>query len=390
MVAKHSPLWGWILCLFMASLIWIMPPHAQASETQVSGGGLLRLEILAQPQAAQPVVSEMILVTIRAVYDLKIANEKMEIAPSDAFDWIQIRPDHWREERIEGHARIVMERDLALWPKRAGLLHFGPVTHHLTVIDRQSQRQEAKVTAQPLALSVGDFPGPATLPSQGWKFTARALEISEELDGESARLADGQLLTRKIRLRALGALPSHLPPRPVVSENWLIVFTPPIEKTLTLTEDGPLAEVLWTWQLRPHTGEPGLLEPVKIPWFDTTTRQIAQAEIPSLPLGYASFFTSQMPLGDISPGQIARLGLTFLAGFFLVPAAAIFAFRLKVGRLQTQQRLARFNPLLRLRIWRARRSGDLMALRRDLGRIGAPDQQLAQIEAQIFRPPNGG
>ena len=50
--------------------------------------GNLRLTITAQGNP-HPVVGEMVPVVIRAVYDRKIANEKLEIAPSDSFDWIQ-------------------------------------------------------------------------------------------------------------------------------------------------------------------------------------------------------------------------------------------------------------------------------------------------------------
>ena len=96
----------------------------------------------------------MVPVTLRAVYDRKVAREGLEIAPSDSFDWIQTEPDRWREEMIDGKSWITMERDARLVPKRAGVLHFGPATHTLTIIDEKSQRQDRTVVAS-AAVAVG-------------------------------------------------------------------------------------------------------------------------------------------------------------------------------------------------------------------------------------------
>ena len=82
------------------------------------------------------------------------------------------------------------------------------------------------------------------------------------------RVADGQTVTRTVTLRAKGALPESLPPRPVVSEPWLISFAAPVERRLILTADGPVSESVWTWQMRPETGEPGVIPPAKIPFFN--------------------------------------------------------------------------------------------------------------------------
>ena len=370
-----------LIYLALAVMAFFASP-LQAGEVEVPGGGVMRLDILAAPDRPQPVVGEMMRVTIRAVYDLKIANENLVITGGSGFDWIQIRPDNWREEQIDGLPRIVMERELAVWPKVAGPLSFGPVSHQLTVIDRQSQRQDITVTAKPLFLSVGEYP-----PQWGWHFTAEDLELTEELDGDPGHLADGQVLTRKIRLRALGALPEHLPPRPVVSENWLITFAPPPEKQLILTDAGPVAEVLWTWQFRPHTGEPGVLEPEVIRFYNTTSRKIASVEIPALPLAYASFFTGQVPIGQILTGQkllmalaavLALLAGLGLAAIWLLPPS---------GRRAWARLRARWNPLLRRDLWRARRAGDLCAERRIAGAMGLSAARLARLDRAIYRRP---
>lgn len=360
----------WFFALILCVFAW--PLQAQES---------MQLTLIPETRPYPPIVGEMIFLTIRAVYNRKVAVEKLEIAPTDAFDWIQTRPDNWREERIDGALRIVMERQLAIWPKRAGLLQFGPVTHRMTIIDENSQRKDITVTGKPVALSIGEFPE-----QHGWHFTARALELTDELSANPARLADGQILTRKVTLRALGALPEHLPPRPVVQEDWLISFTLPIERNLLLTEDGPVAELVWGWQFRPHTGEPGVLEPVSIGWFDTSQHKLQKIDVPTLTIGLASFYTGQVPSGRLGAWQLLALAGALFAGFALAIGFALWRL---TPRADWRRVLDHYSPRLRLRYLQARRRGDLITQRTLAEKIGRPAPELRALEEQIYGRPRG-
>ena len=94
------------------------------------------------------------------------------------------------------------------------------------------------VVAPPVSLSVGAYPA-----ERGWKWVAEAATLTDELSADPARLADGQTVTRRVTLRAKGTLPEALPPRPIVSEPWLISFAAPVARRLILTEEGPVSEV---------------------------------------------------------------------------------------------------------------------------------------------------
>ncbi len=356
-------------------LLALLIPRLAAAES-------LTLSFEAHPRHDSVIAGEMVPVTLRAVYDRKVARDALEIAPSDSFDWVQSSPDHWQEEEIGGKNWITMERGLSLVPKRAGVLRFGPATHTLTIIDEASQRQDRTVTAPPLSLSVGAYPA-----ERGWHWVADAATLTEELSTDPARLADGQTLTRTVTLRAKGTLPESLPPRPVVSEPWLITFAAPVERRLILTADGPVAEAVWTWQFRPETGEPGVLPPVTIPYFNATTRKMDALEIPALPIGYASFFTNQVQTGRFGASsrlaEAGALAAGLLAGAALVlTRAAPDTTRDAVARLRR-----RWSPLRRWRFHRAARRGDLLALRRHLAET-RPDatRAAALLETAIYRP----
>ncbi|SHF18364.1 Oxygen tolerance [Loktanella atrilutea] len=342
---------------------------------------VMKMSIIADPGHETSVVGEMIPLTIRAVYDLKVANEKLEILGTGSFDWIQTGPDDWHEEMIGGLSRIVMERHVAVWPKQSGMVTFGPVVHHLTVIDRQSRRQDMDVTAQPLALSVGAFPM-----DRGWHLAAEAVELTDELSADAGHLPDGATVIRKVTLRALGALPEQLPPRPVVSENWLITFAAPIQRDLFLTEDGPVAQVVWTWEFRPHTGEPGVLEGVTIPYFNATTRRLDSVEIPALPIAVASFFDAQTLTGVIAGRQVWVLAGLALGGLILGLAVAALWLAPDATTAGWARLRRRWSPLPRLRLWRARRRGDLLAERRAAQDAGLPQARLAALDRRIYGP----
>ena len=211
--------------------------------------------------------------------------------------------------------------------------------------------------APPLTLSVGAYPA-----ERGWQWVADEATLTDELSTDPSRLADGQTVTRTVTLRAKGTLPEALPPRPVVSEPWLISFAAPVERRLILTADGPVSEAVWTWQLRPETGEPGVIPPAKIPFFNATTRRMDALEIPALPIGYASFYTNQVETGRFGPA--ARL------------AEAARPPRRPPRRRRASSSPARpptpaappgrglrrrWSPLRRWRLRRAARAGDLLA-----------------------------
>lgn len=344
-----------------------------------------RLEILAFPRADSVVAGEMVPVTVRGIYDRKVTLEEMTIRPGDSFDWVQLAKDDWHEERIDGRQRLVVERRLALFPKHSGSSRFGPAEHRLTFVGAGGKAET--ITSHPLDLSVAPMPDDPPFHSpHGWRFAASELKVTDELSTDPARLRDGETVTRRVTVTAVGALPAMLPPRPVVSENWLIAFAAPVERSLELTPDGPVARVIWSWQFRPETGEPGVLPAVPIPYFNTVTRRVEAAEIPALPIGYASFAASQSAGIAITPASLWGGLLAGLAGLGAGTALLVAGHRPTAAALGRLAR--RRSPLRRWQIWRAARTGDLLALRRATAEE-AQDRPAARaaLERAIYGPP---
>lgn len=244
-----------------------------------------RLELVLDPREAAPFAGEMVLATLRGIYRQNITREEVKLRPMTDFDWVRLGLDSWTEERIDGLPARVFERRLAFYPRRDGTLEILPIAHRLEVLGAGGKRETVIVRSAPVTLTVA--PGPAAA-GEPW-LPLRALELSESWDTDPARLADGQSATRRIVLRAFGATPEMMPQQPVLRQPWLISFAPPEERNFQVTPEGPVSTVVWTWKLRPITGEPGVIPPVTIPWFDTGSRTPETATIPSASIGYASF-----------------------------------------------------------------------------------------------------
>lgn len=339
----------------------------------------------------RPVVSEMIPLTIRGEYTRQIALETLTFPNSEDYDWMQLSRDQWRNEEIEGRTVRVFERRIGLFPRHAGALTLGPVTHHLTVVGSNNLREPLTVEAPSITLTVAPFPADSS------PLAARGLTVEDELSAKPGALRDGETLVRRVTLKADGALPHLLPPRPSMREPWLITFAAPEQREMQPTPDGPLTTVTWEWHLRPKTGEPGVLPAVAIPWFDTTSRQMRTAEIPAIPFGYASFHdnatgTERLPAGQVGVALLAlATGLT--AGLAL--AFAGLSPRRKADIRRFVQRL-RFLIPPRRALLRVAATGDLSALRREAERylrrrrdLGLPltGRETALLDAALYDRP---
>ncbi|MFD1342449.1 hypothetical protein [Litorisediminicola beolgyonensis] len=261
-------------------LISVFGSAAVAQETSSP-----RLELILDARESAPFEGEMVLATLRGTYRQNITREEVKLRPMTDLDWVRLGLDRWSEERIDGLPARIFERRLAFYPKRPGTLEILPIAHSLEVLGADGARETVILRSAPVTLEVQARPEDA---SQGW-LPLSALEMSDHWDTDPSQLEDGQSVTRRVVLRALGATPEMMPPQPELRQPWLISFTPPVDRDLQVTELGPVSTVVWTWTLRPIKGEPGVIPAATIPWFDTARGTPETLTLPASPIGYASF-----------------------------------------------------------------------------------------------------
>lgn len=338
----------------------------------------VRLMILHDHDSLVP--SEMASLLIRGEYDLTVSLEDMQFPNSPAYDWMQTARDDWRKERVNGRLLQIFERRIALFPREAGPLTIGPVSHDLTYVTADGGRAQISVTAAPTTLNV--LPYPADHPP----LAARALTLNDELSASPGQLRQDEVLTRRVTIEALGTLAHYLPPRPDIRQPWMISFTAPEIRETVLTEDGPVARLEWEWQLRPHTGEPAILPGMGFPWFDTDTRQIEVAPIRPIPFGLAGF-GANFGAAQHPAGRSALIWAVPLLAFLISLSLLLMGFR-PAEAPRIKDRLRRFWPSPHIRAMRiAAKAGDLAALREAVSLHQHQDRKprdTAALDRQIY------
>ncbi|MBC6718332.1 BatD family protein [Aurantimonas sp. DM33-3] len=298
-----------------------------------------RLAVVVDAMPADPYEDEMVLVTIRGLYDVTIALETLVQPDLRNFSWMQLGRDSWTTQRIDGRQLTVFERRLAIFPERGGDLTVGAFTHRLTLVANNGERFVHNVVSEPVTIAA--VTRPAT--EGGWWLPARSLSYSDEWDMDPAMLANGETATRKVTIVAEGVPPGSLPPPPRMIAPWLISFIAPERRSVELTENGPVSTVVWQWRMRPVSSQPGRLGAFHIPWFDTTTREMRDAVLKSQRIAFAAI--AEEPEASGWSGLIARNAplLAGLGSCFLVLLLALPGRRL-VSPAEIGGRLRRFLP----------------------------------------------
>ncbi|QDL94088.1 protein BatD (plasmid) [Paroceanicella profunda] len=334
-----------------------------------------RLEVLFDTPDAAPRVGQMMLATLRGTYRLDIAHEDLKLRRMADLDWMRLGQDTWHEELVDGRSARVMERRIAFFPQRAGTITLLPVAHELRYVGRDGVRRTGIVRSPAVSFEVRPAPAGA---EAGW-LPARAVELSDHWSRDASRLTDGDSVERRVVLRVLGATPQMLPEQPPMRAPWLITFTPPETRDMQLTPAGPVTTVVWTWTLRPITGEPGVLPEVVIPWFDTGEDVAKTVRIPPGAIGYAGFTGNATDRWRSGFGGGAAPVALWLAGALAALCVSARGRSLAgggLGKWQAMRARARARRALR----RCARAGDIGG-----ARLAAASLLAARSEAERHR-----
>lgn len=336
-----------------------------------------------------PVVSEMVELTIRGEYDLTVSLEEMIFPNSPDYDWVQIARDDWHQERVNGRLLQIFERKVAVFPSRDGPIEIGPVTHQLTYVTEDRKRAETDVTAPAITLNVKPFPGDHR------PLSAHGLTLTDELSASPGQLKQNEVLTRRVTIEARDTLAHYLPPRPDMQQPWMISFTAPELRETIMTEQGPVARVVWEWQLRPHTGEPAILPGTGFPWFDTVNRRVEIAPLAPIPFGLSGFGSNFGDANTSGAGN-ATIAVAVLLLSFTCALVLLVWRRAPKDRHALLSRLRRYLPSPHTRsMQQAAKRNDLTALRaaaeQHLHWLGLPPKGLSALDRQLYAalPPPG-
>jgi hypothetical protein len=371
---------------------------AQAAQEPFNG----LLEVVPEPLAAPLYEQEMLLISIRGYYPLNIVREKFEPPLFGGAGWMQLGKDKWAETLYQGQRVSGFERKMAIFPQQSGRIVIPPFLHSLTYMQGSGKRILREFRSAPVPIDVQPKPADRSGLGGGWWLPARGLTLTESWDRPPDQLEPGALAHRSVTLEARGVAPELLPPTPPMTAGGVMTFVDPEERSHELTPEGPVSRVTWHWTIRLATSTPGILEEVRIPWFDTRTREVREELIPQQRIAQAGVAAD----APMEPTAFTKFSAFALPVGLLIGSAAGAFLVLPGLRLRSRAERARLarrftpDPLIGV-LRRAARAGDAAAVRmaayslirrdREEGRSEplAPDVAtgLTGLDRALFAPP---
>ncbi len=371
-------------------LIFLFPIAGLAQTSEVLPGELA-LEVSVETAERPPYEREMVLLNIRGVFRRHITRENLKQPDLEGFNWAQLGPDSWKEERLDGEKVKVFERRMAIFPTRSGTLEIGAFTHELTLTDETDDWFEHQITSEPLSFKV--LPPPV---ESDWWFPVRSLRISDQWSNAPDQLAAGEGVLRVVRLEALGATLEMAPPMPDLTSPSAMIFPHPEKRLIELTPDGPLTHIFWRWTIRPTNDVSTIVEPISFDYFDTTHNVARDVSITAQRVAYGKVAASS----GVEPGAKPLQPSAALPDWrALLIASLVLSFGgfLGISRnysksYESWKLLAFLDPLVR-RLKQSAKTQDAAGTRRaavDLMRRDGPSQWrrklLAEFDLAQFNP----
>lgn len=424
-----------VLCL--AALV--VP--AIAAETTAGPAERPAVRLWVTVETAGPAIrpQEMVILRVHGRYHVPVTLEKLEDPTGPGFRLVRIGRDVWHDVFEDGLTVRALSRTVAVFPERSGETVIPPFVHHLTVLNTKMKTEKIDVPTAPTVLTVAPAEGPA----DAWWLPARAVRVTETWSVPPEALAIGQSTRRTIAIEADGVFDDQLPPAPSMRADGLIVFPGVTERKtriglgqakaeadLALRErslrrpgrfeevknapEGPIARVVYTWDIRPASDRSIVLPAVEIPWFDVAAGVMRTETLPPRTVALqgmertADVVALETKLGIMAPVEgrpvtrdgalavaatvaaaLAATAAGGLAGLALFAPGALPAARASAERARQRRRAA-------AGLRGAARRGDAAGLSTAIGQLvadGAVDEDaltgLKALDRHLYAEPPG-
>ncbi|GEP02855.1 BatD family protein [Methylobacterium oxalidis] len=320
---------------------------------------------------ADPFAREMVLLRIHGVYKQQILLEEVVQPTLANFSWTQLGRDAWTRTKLpDGQSAIAFDRVIAIFPHHAGDFTLDPFVHRLTVSDAGT-RKVVDVRSGPIHLPVAAWKGAGGPDAkEPWWLPARDVAITDSWSPDPETLKIGESTRRIVTVEAQGMVAEGLPPRPVMRTRGILTFAGPVSRETIITPQGPVARATYQWDVKPAIADVIPLDAIKIPWFDTVSRTMREAEIPARQIG-----------GGL-PDREGEAPLEVSASPYVIAASGLAAFGIGLALLGYgaggRGRL-RLDRAVRRALRRAADMGDATAFRAALGPALQSEPGLARI-----------
>lgn len=347
---------------------------ASAAFAATSGAGqplVNHMEVSVSTGGRTPYAQEMVLLKVRTIlYHDEVTKQEFEQPPLENFSWVQLGPDRSYRTFLNGLPAVVFERSLALFPIKSGKLPIGSFIHHLTLVDSNNIRHETDLRSPPTFLNVAPWAARSGGPEDSTWLPASQLSITDKWDPSPDHMTSGEIAHRTVTIEAKGITADRLPPVPRMRAPGAVIFGGTVERSTTMTPEGPVARGVYHWNFALTTALPVTTGVIVIPWFDTKSRRMRDAVIPARTMAFAT--AARENAGGKAPGSDgATLAAAGLAGFILASAILFIRRDHESNAISIMERWRLWRQFRKLR--RTARSADPRAFRAALYDFGKCD-----------------
>lgn len=271
-------------------LFSLLAASAAFAETPGANQQLVNhMEVSVSTGGRTPYAQEMVLLRLRTIlYHDEATKQEFEQPPLENFSWVQLGPDRSYRTLLNGAPAVIFERSLALFPVKTGKLPIGSFIHHLMLVDSNNMRHEVELRSPPTFLNVAPWTARSGGPEESDWLPASQLSITDKWDPQPGRMTQGGIAHRTVTIEAKGITADRLPPVPEMRAPGAVIFGGTVDRSTQMTPAGPVARGVYHWNFALTTALPVTTGVIVIPWFDTKSRRVRDAVIPSRTMAFAT------------------------------------------------------------------------------------------------------
>ncbi|KIC39049.1 hypothetical protein RA27_18015 [Ruegeria sp. ANG-R] len=276
---------------------------SQLPKSQGAGG----ISVAATIDDGSHYVFQEIPLTVRIETQVPLQRAEL-IAPNGDFELTQTGQDRSSQITRNGQPVNVIERSYLLRPQTEGTLTLAPFTLRGTVADPNARRdpfadfgfgssmmqqmmqgspfgsmfnsgKPFSARSDAITLDVLANPGTGT---SGWFLPAKAVQIEAAWQPENPSFREGEAVTRRISLLALGARPEQLPDLTFAEPDGARLYLDDTQTEMVPTADGTVARRDFQISVVPTRGGQVTLPEISVEWLNTETDQTETATLPAL------------------------------------------------------------------------------------------------------------
>ncbi|MET0358004.1 MAG: BatD family protein [Pararhizobium sp.] len=281
-----------------------VPIEVVTADTMPKTTGTSGIDLSATLKDGNPFLFQETPLTVRIETSAPITSAELVAPRSSAFELVPRGNDRVSQATRNGHTVNVIERTYMLKPQEKGAIEIPPFVLRGSVEDPSAQRRAPfadmsfpgfpssmfndmfetgkpfAVRSEPIELTVRAHPNAGSGQHQ-WFLPAKNVHLTAQWSPEHPVFKEGEAVTRRVSLLALGASTVQLPDLSFENTDGARIYRDDVQTGENQTAQGTVARKDFLLSVVPTRGGEISLPEIKVNWTDSVTGEAKTAILPS-------------------------------------------------------------------------------------------------------------